>query len=99
MLVLLWWLLFGLIVGSIAKMVHPGSESVGFIVTVLIGVIGSFIGGGINWLLSMGDQPFEASGFLMSILGGVICCVAWRYYNLRLSGSEPKSFFTGRNLK
>ena len=99
MLVILWWLLFGLIVGSIAKLLHPGDEPVGYIPTLAIGVVGSFVGGLLNWLISMGNQPYEASGLFMSVLGGVICCMAWRYYNLKFAASSPKSFLTGKNIK
>lgn len=99
MFVILWWILFGLIVGTIAKMLHPGNEPVGYIPTLLIGVLGSFVGGLLNWIMSMGSQPYETSGLLMSILGGVICCMAWRYYNLKFTTTEPKSFFTGKNIK
>jgi uncharacterized membrane protein YeaQ/YmgE (transglycosylase-associated protein family) len=99
MFLILSWLLFGLIVGLIAKFIHPGDEPVGFVPTLVIGIVGSFIGGAINWLLSMGAQPFQASGFIMSILGGVVCCMLWRWYNLSKSSSGPKSFFTGKSLK
>ena len=96
---ILWWVLFGLMVGSLAKIIHPGDEPVGYVPTILIGVAGSFVGGLLNWLISMGSQPFEFSGFFMSILGGVLCCFAWRYYKLKFDVSIPKNFFTGKNLK
>lgn len=99
MFIILWWILFGLIVGTVAKMLHPGDEPVGYIPTILIGVFGSFVGGLLNWLISMGSQPYETSGFVMSILGGVLCCMAWRYYKLKFKTADPKSFFTGKSMK
>jgi len=96
---LLIWIVFGLIVGLIAKALHPGDEPVGCLSTIGIGVGGSFIGGGINWMLGMGNHPFHPSGFLMSILGGIVCCMAWRWYNLKTSPTGPKNFFTGKRLK
>lgn len=96
---LLSWLVFGLLVGWIAKLLHPGDDPVGFVPTVGIGVAGSFIGGLINWLLGMGTQPFQASGLIMSILGGVVFCVLYRYYKLKTSPSGPKSFFSGKSLR
>lgn len=99
MFYILGWLLFGLIVGLASKFIHPGDEPVGFIPTVGIGVGGSFIGGMLNWVLGMGSQPFQPSGFLMSILGGIVCCMAWRWYSLKTSPSGPKSFFTGKHLR
>lgn len=96
---LLIWIVFGLIVGLIAKAIHPGDEPAGCLSTIGIGVGGSFVGGGINWLLGFGNHPFAPSGFLMSILGGVICCMVWRWYALKNSPEGPKSFFTGKRLK
>lgn len=96
---LMIWIIFGLIVGLIAKALHPGDEPVGFIPTIGIGVGGSFIGGVINWMLGMGNHSFHPSGFLMSILGGIVCCMAWRWYSLKTSPAGPKSFFTGKHLR
>jgi uncharacterized membrane protein YeaQ/YmgE (transglycosylase-associated protein family) len=78
---LLGWIIFGLIVGLVAKYTHPGEESLGFASTLLVGIAGSFLGGFINYLLSSGDVVRPA-GFLMSIIGGVIFCALWRYYKL-----------------
>lgn len=96
---LLIWVVFGLIVGLIAKAIHPGSSPAGCLSTIGIGVGGSFVGGGINWILGFGNHPFAPSGFLMSILGGIICCIIWRWYTLKNSPDGPKSFFTGKRLK
>jgi len=76
MLTILGWLIYGLIVGSIAKWLHPGDDPKGFLPTIGIGVVGSFIGGGFNWLLFNGE-PFSSSGVIMGILGGVLFC--WGY--------------------
>jgi len=76
------WIIYGLIVGLIAKALHPGNDTVGFLPTVLIGVAGSYIGGLINWLLGYCDGPFTSSGLLMGVLGGVIFCWLYRKYRL-----------------
>lgn len=99
MILILAWLVFGLIVGTISKFLHPGDEPVGCLTTIGIGVVGSFIGGAISWLLLMGTYNYHPSGFLMSIIGGVIFCSFWRWYSLRNSSSGPKSFFTGKHLR
>jgi uncharacterized membrane protein YeaQ/YmgE (transglycosylase-associated protein family) len=96
MFTIIAWLVFGLLVGLVAKMLHPGDEPVGLLPTIAIGVVGSLVGGGINWLLNGGGSPFRASGFIMSIIGGVITCAAWRYYNLKFASGGPKSFLNGR---
>jgi len=53
MFTLIIWGIFGLIVGLIAKAIHPGEDPVGFFPTIGIGIVGSYIGGGINWLLDI----------------------------------------------
>jgi len=99
MFTLIIWGIFGLIVGLIAKAIHPGEDPVGFFPTIGIGIVGSYIGGGINWLLDMGASPFEPSGLLMGIIGGVIACAGWRWWNLKNAKEGPRSFFTGRKLR
>lgn len=94
----LFLILFGLIVGLVAKAIHPGDEPVGFVATVAVGIFGSAVGGIINWFLGSQSQ-FALSGFTMSILGGIICCAFWRWYNLKNSSEGPKSFISGKPLK
>lgn len=77
---LIVWAVFGLIVGLIAKAIHPGEEPGGFLPTVLIGVAGSYLGGAINWFLGYGSSIFEPSGWIMSILGGVLCCALYNVW-------------------
>lgn len=61
MIWLLGWLLYGLVVGLLAKLLHPGEDPVGFVPTIGIGIAGSFVGGGLQWLLRMGG-PFSPAG-------------------------------------
>lgn len=98
MIYLIMWLAFGLIVGLIAKFLHPGDEPVGCLPTIGIGVAGSFIGGAINYCIHQGNHAFHSSGFLMSIVGGIVFCMIWRYYTLKNSSSGPKNFFNGKRL-
>jgi uncharacterized membrane protein YeaQ/YmgE (transglycosylase-associated protein family) len=93
------WLVFGLIVGLLAKLIHPGEEPVGCLPTIAIGIIGSFVGGILNWLAHGGNHIFHPAGFLGSILGGILTCAAWRYYTLKNSTTGPKNFFSGKNLR
>ena len=90
MLSIISWIIYGLIVGLIAKALHPGDDPVGFLPTIGIGIAGSYIGGLINFLLGMGGQPFSASGILMGVVGGVIFCWLWRKYNLRKEDIKKK---------
>lgn len=93
---LLIWIVFGFVVGVIAKAIHPGPDPVGFIATTFIGILGSIIGGSINWILSTGTTPYSPSGLIMSIVGGVLYCIGYRYYLLKTSPEGPRNFFTGK---
>jgi uncharacterized membrane protein YeaQ/YmgE (transglycosylase-associated protein family) len=73
------WTIFGLLVGFIAKWLHPGEEPTGFLPTLAVGVIGSYLGGLVNWIFGFGSV-FDSSGFIMSILGGIICCAIYRLW-------------------
>lgn len=65
------WMLFGLIVGAIARFVYPGRQDVGLLRTMLLGVAGSFVGGFLGFLI-FGGSAFQASGWIGSILGSVV---------------------------
>ncbi|KAA5542624.1 GlsB/YeaQ/YmgE family stress response membrane protein [Roseiconus nitratireducens] len=68
---ILGWMLFGLIIGAIARFVVPGSQRMGWLKTMLLGIIGSFVGGFVGYLVFGGDA-FQASGWIGSIVGAVI---------------------------
>ena len=71
------WIVFGLIVGAIAKLLMPGRDPGGFIVTILLGVAGAILGGFIGqaggWY-----QPGEPAGFVMAVVGAVILLLLYR---------------------
>jgi uncharacterized membrane protein YeaQ/YmgE (transglycosylase-associated protein family) len=66
------WILFGLVVGVIAKLLTPGREPGGFIVTILLGIAGALVGGFIGRALGIYPSYQSSGGFFMSILGAVI---------------------------
>ena len=76
----LGWIVFGLIVGVIAKLLMPGRDPGGFIITVLLGIAGAVIGGFVGRALGF-YGPGEAAGFLMSTLGAVI--LLFVYHKMR----------------
>jgi len=80
---ILVWLVFGLFVGIIAKLVMPGRDPGGMIVTILIGIVGSFIGGGISYLLYGARDPYQPSGWILSIVGAIVLLVAYRMFARR----------------
>jgi uncharacterized membrane protein YeaQ/YmgE (transglycosylase-associated protein family) len=65
------WILFGLIAGAIARFVYPGHQDIGLFKTMLLGIAGSFVGGLIGWII-VGGSFLQSSGWLGSIVGGVI---------------------------
>jgi uncharacterized membrane protein YeaQ/YmgE (transglycosylase-associated protein family) len=71
MLGVLGWMIFGLIVGALAKLVMPGRDPGGIIVTMLLGVAGALVGGWVGQALGWYRQG-EGAGFLMSLLGAVL---------------------------
>ncbi len=75
---ILSWILFGLIAGVIAKALHPGKDPGGWIVTILIGIAGAFVGGWIGTMLGWGTTDgFNFRSFLLAIGGAVI--LLWLY--------------------
>ena len=68
---LISWILFGLIIGAIARFVYPGRQDIGLLHTTLLGIAGSFVGGAIGYLL-FGGTLLQASGWIGSILGAVL---------------------------
>jgi uncharacterized membrane protein YeaQ/YmgE (transglycosylase-associated protein family) len=71
------WILFGLIVGALAKLVMPGRDPGGIIVTILLGIVGAVLGGFVGRALGL-YGPDEPAGFLMSFLGAVLLLVIYR---------------------
>jgi uncharacterized membrane protein YeaQ/YmgE (transglycosylase-associated protein family) len=71
------WIVFGLIVGAIAKLVMPGRDPGGIVVTMLLGIIGALLGGFLGRALGL-YGPDDAAGFLMSTLGAVVVLGLYR---------------------
>jgi uncharacterized membrane protein YeaQ/YmgE (transglycosylase-associated protein family) len=75
------WAVFGLIAGAIARLLVPGRQSMGILLTMLLGVIGSVVGGMISWAFTGGPHDeFQASGWIMSIVGAILVLVIWGYF-------------------
>jgi len=67
------WIIFGLIAGVIAKMISPGKDPGGWIVTILIGIAGAFVGGWIGTRLGWGDvNGFNLRSFLLAVGGALL---------------------------
>jgi uncharacterized membrane protein YeaQ/YmgE (transglycosylase-associated protein family) len=81
MLHFIWYLIVGFFAGLIARAVVPGADHMGFLMTTLLGVVGSIIGGFIGHLFSKpsSDSKFHPAGFLMSIVGAIVVLLIWRW--------------------
>lgn len=73
----LGWILFGLVVGVIAKLLMPGRDPGGFIITILLGIVGALLGGWIGRALGM-YAPGEPAGFFMALIGAILLLAIYR---------------------
>jgi len=74
---LLWEALIGLIVGAIAKLLMPGKDPGGFLITMALGVVGSLVATWLGQLVGW-YQPGQRAGFIMSIAGAVLLLFLYR---------------------
>ena len=74
---ILSWIVFGLVIGIIAKLLMPGRDPGGFIVTMLLGIAGALVGGFIGRAMGF-YGPNQGAGWLMSILGAIILLALYR---------------------
>jgi uncharacterized membrane protein YeaQ/YmgE (transglycosylase-associated protein family) len=72
------WILFGIVVGIVAKLLTPGRDPGGFILTTLLGIAGAVLGGFVGRALGF-YGPNQAAGFLMSVLGAIILLLLYRF--------------------
>ena len=72
------WILIGLIAGAIARWLMPGPDPMGWLGTIVLGIVGSLVGGTLLNLLFGGGLELAASGILGSILGALIALWIWR---------------------
>jgi uncharacterized membrane protein YeaQ/YmgE (transglycosylase-associated protein family) len=74
---ILGWIIFGLIVGVIAKLLMPGRDPGGFIVTILLGIAGALLGGWVGRALGLYGEG-EGAGFFMALLGAILLLALYR---------------------
>lgn len=74
---ILSWIVFGLVIGLIAKLLMPGKDPGGFIITMLLGIAGALVGGFIGRAMGF-YGPNQSAGWIMSILGAIILLALYR---------------------
>jgi uncharacterized membrane protein YeaQ/YmgE (transglycosylase-associated protein family) len=79
MMSILGWILFGLIVGALAKLVMPGRDPGGIVITALLGIVGALVGGFAGRLLGL-YQYGEPAGYIMATLGAIVILFAYRQF-------------------
>ena len=80
MMAFIWWLIIGLIAGALARLIMPGRDPMGVIATIVLGIVGSILGGLVSWGIWGAETPdsgFRPAGLLLSILGAIL--VLWIY--------------------
>jgi uncharacterized membrane protein YeaQ/YmgE (transglycosylase-associated protein family) len=82
MLAILGWILFGLIVGLVAKLVMPGHDPGGIVMTTGLGIVGAILGGFLGRLLGL-YQAGEGAGYIMATLGAVLILFVYRQVSVR----------------
>jgi len=75
---LLWSLIVGLVVGAIAKMIHPGRDPGGIIVTMLLGITGSLVADFLGRALGVYHAGDAGPGLIASVIGAVVLLVIYR---------------------
>lgn len=85
-----WMVIIGLIVGVIAKFVHPGKENMGMLLTIAIGIGGSLLATFLGGLVGL-YKDGETAGFIMSVIGAVVLLVIYGMVVKKPAGSDGGS--------
>lgn len=78
----LWVILIGLVIGALAKLIMPGKDPGGFIVTILLGIAGSMVA---TWLGRVAGwyREGQSAGFIMSVIGAILILAVYRVVRKR----------------
>ena len=81
MLSFIWWLIIGLIAGALARLIMPGRDAMSWLATILLGIVGSIVGGLVSWAIWGADTRnggFHPAGLLLSVIGAIVVLWIWR---------------------
>jgi uncharacterized membrane protein YeaQ/YmgE (transglycosylase-associated protein family) len=85
----LWTLIIGLVVGAIAKLIMPGRDPGGIIITMLIGVAGALLAGFLGRALGWYTDPGQGPGIIASIIGALVLLFLYRLFTGRRGTTVP----------
>ncbi|MGM3307074.1 GlsB/YeaQ/YmgE family stress response membrane protein [Anabaena sp. WFMT] len=82
------WIILGILAGALAKAVYPGYQGGGILSTMILGIVGAFIGGTLFTFLRTGtlqltSATFSLPGFLVAIIGAMIAIFLWELFQRR----------------
>ncbi|MBW4549023.1 MAG: GlsB/YeaQ/YmgE family stress response membrane protein [Symplocastrum torsivum CPER-KK1] len=85
---ILAWVVLGLIAGAIAKALYPGRQGGGIFSTILLGIVGAFLGGTLATILTTGSFSLAATslsipGVILAVLGALLTVFIWNMFNRR----------------
>lgn len=83
------WIVLGLIAGAIAKAIYPGHQGGGILGTILLGIVGAFVGGSLGYFFNTGNFAITATAALnfssvaLAVLGAIIAVFLWNLFTRR----------------
>ena len=82
------WIILGILAGAIAKAIYPGSQGGGIVSTMLLGIVGAFLGGALHSLIYTGSlrlvgTSLTVPGVIIAVLGSIIAIFLWQKLNSR----------------
>jgi uncharacterized membrane protein YeaQ/YmgE (transglycosylase-associated protein family) len=90
---LLYLLVIGIVAGFLARLLVPGRDPMGVGATIVLGIVGSFVGGFLGWALfghDLADGALQVSGVLGSVIGAVITLLLYRAVTTRGTGHQTR---------
>lgn len=69
---ILTWILFGLVAGALAKLIMPGNQNMGWLMTIILGIVGAYVGAFVGQLLNLGDVTGFNIGSMFLAIGGAL---------------------------
>jgi uncharacterized membrane protein YeaQ/YmgE (transglycosylase-associated protein family) len=75
---ILGWIVFGLVVGIVAKFLMPGRDPGGFVITAVLGIVGALVGGFVGRVIGLYREG-DPVGFIMAVVGAIVVLLIYRF--------------------